>query len=391
MSKRLPWIWTGIVIVTSVALLALGAYDVEGFGSVVAAAGWLALPILYTGLGALLLVRRPGNRIAWLLLVVGLGVILDSAAQPFIREAPASPTTLDYLMILLANTMWMVIFFPLFLLLHLFPHGRFLTPKWSWAGWLSVAMFVTLVVVGGLGPEIGEPNGNWVIDNPMAVFSTNIFDEYLAVPWFLGLLALSLGGLVAMVVRFRRSSSVIRTQIKWVVYAGVVLALTYAVNVLVVTLGASWGEGLVAGFGFVFSIALIPIAITAAILRYKLFEIDRIISRTLTYAVVVIVLAGVYTGAVAAITSLLPTQNSLAVAGSTLLVAALFNSLRKRVQTSIDRRFNRSGYHAQQISDEFAAHVRSGLTTEELSDRWVRTVNEALQPTSAGIWLNVDG
>lgn len=384
--RALPWVWTGIVTVTSAILFSTGGYDASGFGSAVAAAAWLLLPVLFTVSGALILSRQPQNRIGWLLLVVALGVLLDSAAQPFIQEAPTSPTMLDWVMIFLANTMWMVIFFSLFLLLYLFPDGHYLTRRWSWAGWLAVIMALTLLIVGGLGPQLGDPNDQWVIDNPIAVFSADVFSRIQPL-WVTGLLVLPLGGLAAMVVRFRRSSPVVRTQIKWVLYAAIVLALVYAFSVVASQLGGSFGE-LTFGVLFVFSIALVPMSITAAIFRYKLFEIDRIISRTLSYTVVVALLGALYFGAVTAVTELLPTQNAIAVAGSTLLVAALFNPVRKRVQRVIDHRFNRSAYQAELIAEEFAARLRESLTTEELARLWNQTVTEFLQPTTAAVWLN---
>lgn len=388
--RALPWIWTGIVFVASVALFLTGDFETSGFASATAAAAWLLLPILFTVSGALILSRQPENRIGWILMLVAVGVLLDSAAQPFLTEvAPSSPTALDYVMIFLANTMWMVIFFPLFLLLYLFPDGRYLNRRWSWAGWLAVTLVSVLLVLGALGPKLADPNDRWVIDNPIAVFSTDVFDQwFVSVPWGLGLIALPLGGLAAMVVRFRRSSPVVRTQIKWVLYAGAVLALVYAFSVVATSIGGSSFGDLAIGVLFVLSIALIPISITAAIVRYKLFEIDRIISRTLSYTVVVALLAALYFGAVTAVTELLPIQNAVAVAASTLLVATMFNPLRKRVQRVVDYRFNRSAYQAEMVSEEFAARLRESLTIEELTQLWNQTVTEFLQPATSGLWLS---
>lgn len=386
MRKRLPWVWTGLVAVVSVVLFMTGSYDAAGFGTAAAAASWLLLPILFTASGSIVLSRQPGNRIGWILMVVALGVLLDSAAQPYVQVAPVSPTMVDYVMIGLANTMWMVIFFSLFLLLYLFPDGRWLTRRWSWAGWLAAVMAMTLLIIGALGPEIRDPNDQWVIDNPMAVFSTDVFSRIEGL-WFVGLLVLPLGGLTAMVLRFRRSPPVVRTQIKWVLYSAIVLSLVYAFSVVAVELGGAWSD-LTIGVLFSFAIALIPISITAAIVRYKLFEIDRLISRTLSYTVVVVLLGALYFGTVTAVTSFLPTQNAIAVAGSTLLVAALFNPVRRRVQSALDRRFNRSAYEAQLISADFAVKLQESLTAEELTAVWAETVDRALHPSSAGVWIS---
>lgn len=386
--RALPWVWTAVVVVITVVFVLTGNYDRSGFGNPLAATLWTSLPVLFTVCGALILSRQHQNRIGWILIVVALGVIVDGVAAPFVQVAPTSPTALDYVMLFLANFSWVIIFFPLFLLLHLFPDGGFLTRRWSWAGWLAGTMIAVLLVFGSLEPTIGDPSGTWSLPNPIGVFSTNVFETILSGPWFVGLMVLSLGGLVAMVVRFRRSSPIVRTQIKWVLYAAAVLALVYAFTLTTTQVGDSSFGGLAVGLLFVLSIALMPLAITLAILRYKLFEIDRIISRTLSYTVVVAVLAAVYIGGVAAVTSLLPTQNAVAVAGSTLLVAAMFNPLRKRVQHAIDHRFNRSAYQAEAVAAEFAAQLRESLTIEELTQLWNQTVTEFLQPATSSLWVH---
>lgn len=249
-------------------------------------------------------------------------------------------------------------------------------------------MTVVFFVIGVFAEGWGPPNDDyiWLIDNPIGFIPNSFWEGLFGAIWMLGLLTLSLGGFVAMTVRFRRSGLVERTQIKWVLCAALVFALTYAASLVVNWFGGSFGDGLL-GFLFVFSIALIPISITAAITRYRLFEIDRIISRTLSYAAVVIVLGALFLGMVTLVTALLPTQNSLAVAGATLVVAALFNPIRRRIQYAVDRRFNRSGYRAEELSEQFNARLRESLTTDELIDVWGETVNEALKPSATGIWI----
>jgi ABC-type bacteriocin/lantibiotic exporter with double-glycine peptidase domain len=151
----------------------------------------------------------------------------------------------------------------------------------------------------------------------------------------------------------------------------------------------SWtdGEGVVFSLLFVPSIASIPISITIAITRYRLFEIDRIISRTLSYAMIVVVLATVFVGVVTLTSSILPSQNSLAVAASTLAVAALFNPLRRKVQRVVDHRFNRAGYNATLVAEEFANRLQNKLEIGEITDDWTNTVNQALQPAFTSAWI----
>jgi hypothetical protein len=145
----------------------------------------------------------------------------------------------------------------------------------------------------------------------------------------------------------------------------------------------------VSGLLYVIVVGAIPVAITVAVTRYKLFEIDRIISRTVSYALVVGLLVAVFFGLVTLVTEVLPPDSSdLAIAASTLAVAALFNPLRKRVQHTVDRRFNRSSYQAARVSEQFAALLDQPHTVEEIAELWKQTVNESLQPHSSGLWLN---
>lgn len=359
----------------------------DGLAGVIASALWLLLPVLFTGLASVILTRQPDNGISWLLYSVGLGVLLDIAVQPHVEAPPSSPVFWDYVAIFLSNTMWLAIFFPLFLLLFVFPTGHFMNHRWRWARWPAIFMPATVVFFSLFSEEVGPPNDSWLIANPIGLIpNSGIWEGFFGVLWSLSLLSLALGGLVAMVVRFRRSTVVVRTQIKWVLYAAFVFALGYGASVI----ASVWTIEDDSFFWilFVLSLALLPVSITAAITRYRLFEIDRIISRTLSYALVAGLLATVYLVTVTAVTSLLPTQNALAVAGSTLAVAALFNPLRKRIQHGVDRRFNRSAYQAEVVSEGFATKLRESLTTEELVEAWSQAVNESFQPELTGIWLN---
>jgi hypothetical protein len=135
------------------------------------------------------------------------------------------------------------------------------------------------------------------------------------------------------------------------------------------------------------SITAIPIAATLAVLRYRLYDIDRIISRTVTYAIVIVLLALVYALGVTGLTSLLDTDSPLVVAGSTLAVAALFNPLRRRVQRGVDHRFNRTRYDAEQVVARFTGSLRDEVDPDRVTDGWVSVVNDTMHPASAGVWV----
>jgi hypothetical protein len=199
---------------------------------------------------------------------------------------------------------------------------------------------------------------------------------------FLVLIGLLFSSLLLLVRRWRRSSGIERVQYRWLLLGAVVFAVT-----LLSVSNLSAMESGVAMIVIMLSGWAIPACIYIAVARYRLFEIDRIISRTLSHTLVIAVLGALYFGMVTLITSFLPSQNALAVAGSTLAVAALFNPLRKRTQRAVDRRFNRSGYQAEAISEQFATRLREPLTIEELGETWKQTVDHALEPVTSGIWL----
>jgi hypothetical protein len=179
-----------------------------------------------------------------------------------------------------------------------------------------------------------------------------------------------------------------RLQLKWFSYA-VGLMLAWILVGEVIWVSVLGHDDVLGGSVLPFGLLLtfIPITIAVAILRYRLYAIDRIISRTVGYGLVTAVLVAAYVGTVFVLRRLLPAQGGLAVAGSTLAVAALFNPLRRRIQTSVDRRFNRSHYDAVQVVDAFAARLRSDAGIDDLARDLLHTASAAMQPGSLSLWL----
>lgn len=166
--------------------------------------------------------------------------------------------------------------------------------------------------------------------------------------------------------------------------------LVFAFGLFLIGVLAEFGGfqySLVANVFLPLGLFLIPAAIGFAVTRYRLYEIDRILSRTVTYTVVIALLAAVYFAGLAALTIILPSDSPLAVAGSTLAAAALFNPIRKRVQGWVDRHFNRSRYDAQRVIDGFSDSLRRDLDEDHLMTRWVSVVSETMNPASAGVWI----
>jgi hypothetical protein len=215
--------------------------------------------------------------------------------------------------------------------------------------------------------------------------------EWTGYAGLLGIVAILLGGAVSLVIKRRRARGAERAQFTLVVFAFVLLTTTVLLTFLFIFISIGVGAGDPGddawGPAYLMMI-LFPLSFGVAVLRYRLYEIDRIVSRTVSYALVVGLLAGAFLGIVALMSSLLPTESSdLAVAGSTLVVAALFNPLRRRVQRGVDRRFNRQGYDAQRVMDGFAFSLRDRVDPEEVMTGWVDVISSTMQPDSIGVWV----
>ena len=332
--------------------------------------------VAYAVIGAVVASRRPSNPVGWLLLGIGL----ESAARGLAGE---------YALYALAGrshpaagvwAAWFVhwslsLVFPagaLVFLLLLFPTGRPLTPRWWAVGWLALglsafALLLIWLVPGTITIGAGLPG----VPNPTGIKGAITLDPLLSNGlWLLGWLPLLLAA-ASMVARYRRSAGEERLQLKWVAYAAIVtlaVALPLTPAAAAGTLGQlAFDVAVVAGVGLA-----LPLAIGVAILRYRLYAIDRIISRVISYAIVTAVLAGVFAGLVILATTVLPVRTPVAVAAATLAAAALFNPLRRRVQRTVDRRFNRSHYNAEAVVAAFTARLRQTVRPRRRSGRPAR-------------------
>jgi uncharacterized membrane protein len=241
--------------------------------------------------------------------------------------------------------------------------------------------FTEQICVDGAGTCL-----EWV-DNPIGISGVpNPEYGWLAGPLF-GLYPFFMGAaLWSLFMRYRNAGTVERLQLKYFLLACLSFVAALSTEFLFEALGYPEAP-LVVDVWIDASLISIPVAATLAILRYRLYDIDRIISRTLSYAIVVALLAAVFAGVVTLAGSLLQTESDLAVAGSTLAVAALFNPLRRRVQTMVDHRFNRSRYDAERVMDGFTGHLRDEVDPERVVRGLVSVVEETMHPSSAGVWV----
>jgi hypothetical protein len=357
---------------------------------------WLVFFLSYAGVGVVLAVRRPGNAIGWILLALAWSFVLVNA--------PVIATTAD----LSAGTAapweetkaWLTgwsgdaLFALFFVLTVVFPSGRI--PGGGWARVARAALIVSaaLVLLAAVAPTIAVNrvgvDVGVSVPNPLAVFPDAAFWGLSSKAGFtLPLVVLMMIGAISVLVRFRRSQGLERQQLRWMMaaLAFVPLAIIAGESILLVTGGAAsqvaWIPALVA-------FMLPPLAVGIAVLRYRLYEIDRLISRTIGWAAVTAVLAAVFVAAILVTRAVLAPvtgSSTIAVAGSTLLVAALFQPLRRRVQRLVDRRFNRTRYDAELIVAAFARRLSDEVDLEALRSEILATVSAAVEPSSVSLWL----
>ena len=261
-----------------------------------------------------------------------------------------------------------------------FPDGRLPGPRWR----LPIRVTIALLVAGSFGSLVSSADLSAFPSNPFAI--PGLPSEVGAIAsasGTIGLMAAMLMSVVAVTVRFRRARGVERQQLKWFAASVALTAIVFPVSFLTDT-----GEAI--DLLSLFAAALIPVAIGIAILRYRLYEIDRIISRTISWAITTGVIVAVFAGIVVGLQGILGQVtggNTVAVAASTLVAFALFQPLRRWVQAAVDRRFNRSGYDAQRLVDSFAERVRVDVDLTGLGSALAATAGEAVRPAGVGIWI----
>ena len=345
----------------------------------------------FAGVGAFLAIRVPANSVGWLLLAAGVMFAVQVLSAGYSTASAASggdwPVTAHAA--LLAN----VLFVPPIVIAAagvplVYPDGRLPSPRWRWLAGLLVVGTVSAVVQPALMP--GPISGNPTIQNPFGVPALgpwletfNTLSTLIALPAFLGAFA-------AVAVRFRRGTSVERQQIKWLLAVALVAAVAFPLAFIGGMLATNSMVPMLAmyvGFG---ALIALPMAIGVAILRYRLYEIDRLVSRTIGWAVVTGILAVVFVALVVtlqAVLAPLTKENTLAVAASTLVAFALFQPLRRRVQRAVDRRFDRARYDGQRTVDAFAERLRNEVDLPTIRASLAITANEAVRPARSVVWL----
>jgi hypothetical protein len=397
MSRRaasyLAWSLCLLCVVLAAASLILALLNGRTLGEIFSAccpsiADFLTWMVSFSVVGALIASHRPENPIGWIFLAEGFCYGLLSAADEYaVYALLTNPGSLP----LGAEASWLgqwiwapglgliLVFLPL-----LFPDGHPPSHRWRPVGWLG-GLSIGLTVVSstiGLWPERGPA---LVTGDESPSHVVNVLVGFIAVPM---LFVAGLGAVISLFVRFRRTRGDERQQIKWFVSAA-------ALTLVWITVFGQSLRGLpeaIVALSFLLVIPSIPIATGIAILRYRLYDIDRIINRTLVYGSLTVTLIALYFGGIVVLQRIFVTltgqQSTLAVVASTLLIAALFTPLRRRIQGFIDRRFYRRKYDARKTLEAFSAQLRDETDLKALSEDLVGVVRETMQPARVSLWLS---
>jgi hypothetical protein len=363
-----------------------------------------ALVVLAVGfavVGALVASREPANAVGWLLLAIAVSFGFQGLVDAYVAE-PGHPGVVAVAWV--ANWAWYLWLYAAGLLLPLvFPDGRLLSPRWRLVLWMGVVALVLAIVTEGLTTEPLDVESPQPIENPLAIGGTA--GDVVSVANTIGSVLAAAGfvlGVVSIAMRLRRSHGRERQQLKWFAYVGG-LALAGLILAMVGVFGEEYfGEAedaptwilLVGGIGWGTGLLLIifglPVAIGIAILRHRLYDIDIVIKRTLVYGSLTATLLGTYLVLVLLLRLVLNPlvgESKLAVAGSTLAVAALFRPVRARIQTAVDHRFFRSRYDAARTLEGFAGRLRNELDLESLGTDLRGVIRETMQPAHVSLWL----
>lgn len=384
---RLVWLLTLLVAVGAVYQIVTFDGPGSGLTGVVSQVAWGLVPVAFAITATLIISRQPRNPLGWLLLVPAVGNLLGFLVAGYFESLTTPPPTLGplaFAAIAYSNVSWLLLIYPVFHLLLVFPTGRLLSRRWRWAAWVEVTMISVLLILVLIIDQMGPLDGDWVVANPIGFLPAETTEGGLFLGfWGFGLVLLTVAGVTSMVMRYRRADRVERHQIKWLLYASAIFGVVYI-------LAAAIGDGASGGVEDVLLPAAligIPVAVAIAVLRYRLFEIDRVVSRTVGYAIVVGVLGVVYTTGAIWLPSLVSGDSPIFVALATLIAAALFNPLRRRVLHAVDRRFYRARYDSEHVVDSFKDRLRDHTDLDRLAGDWIAVVSETMQPSSIGVWV----
>jgi hypothetical protein len=392
-----PRSWPGVLAWAVWALTMLGLAVAAWLNQLQHQAGspetaWLlqpaSIPLLVAAVsaatvGALVASRRPAHPVGWLLLGLGLLVVGNGVVSGYVSYGLlARPGALPAAAYLagVSNSIQVLWVTCVSFILLLTPTGSLPSPRWRWWARVAVAAPLLLVALAAVDPQPLVPE-HPEVGNPLAVaVPAGLLVAAVAALIVLATLVAAAGSLV---LRFRHAKGVERQQLRWLAVGAALAALAL---LAAVAAAAMENESVVLG-AVGTCVALLPLATGAAILRYRLYDLDRIISRTLAYGLLTVLLGLGYAGVVLGLGRLLPQGSSLAVAAATLAVAALFQPARRRIQQTVDRRFNRRRYDAARTIEQFSSRLHQQIDLSTLTAELLAVADRTVEPTMVSLWL----
>jgi hypothetical protein len=382
------WALAGLLLLQGVALIPL---SLAAHQNPLANAGlFVVVGVPFAAVGLVLVLHRPQNPIGWLMLLLGPGFMFNATGGLYNvlnyrlgHRLPLAPVVL----ILYHVAGPVLVLVPLIILL--FPDGRLPSARWlrRVVGGCLALTVIDMIVQAQMSVYAlthhrtqVDTGGNLIISNDHAYAGFYAFAAFV----FFAFWALAVG---YQVVSWRRAAGVRRQQLNWLMAGGAAALVSFLAAAFA---GAAHGTWQVVSDVLLCGWAALPVAMGVAILRYRLYEIDRIISRTLAYATVTGLLVGVYAGLVLLATRVLSVSSPVAVAAATLAAAALFTPVRRRVQRVVDRRFNRVRYDGDRMVEAFAARLKDAVDLDMVRDDLAAMVNRALEPTHVTVWTAGD-
>ncbi len=338
----------------------------------------------FATVGALLAWKRPRNPIGWLLSATGLAYAAGVSGSLLAHFQPTL-TLSNWL-----GWIWLLGIGLCVFVVLLFPTGQLPSRRWRPAAWTGGAGLAGWVLGNAFAPTIFT--ASLAMPNPVGLAGSagNIF-KLLAVGGAALIAATGLAAVLSLAFRYRHARTAERAQLKWLVYAGALIVATLLAEIPAEKiLGPGDAANNLENAMASGAIALVPVAIGIAVLKYRLYDIDRVISRTVAYAIVTGLLAGVYAGLALLATEVLRFSSPVAVAASTLAAAALFSPVRRRVQRVVDRRFNRARYDAETTVAAFAGRLKDAVDLDAVRDDLAGVVQTALEPTQVWVWTSAN-
>lgn len=386
-SPTVAWTVAGIAVL-GIGVTFVGAL-VEPSGGDRIEALWVLSWIGMPAVGAAIASRRPGNRVGRLLLGIGFGIgvgLLTESYAMVVGIGPGDGSALIAVWWTVGVLGFALAFGLIPLLLLSFPDGRSAGRPATWLERGTVAL-LGLCALSWVVRDQASVSGGEPFPNPLAPPVVGTLAEAAVAPLTTALVGCAVLAVVLAVLRYRRSTGIERLQLRWFAFAAIALPVLLVVGTLAETVGETFGD-LVFYMGWVLGLNGIAVAIGIAVLRHRLYEIDRVISRTVTYAVVTVALVVVYAAVAVLPSALFALDSDLLVAAATLAAAGAFMPLRRRVQARVDRRFNRSRHDAYRLVDRFGERVRTEFDLEDLAADLRRVVAATVQPAHLSLWTD---